>query len=45
MHHTQLRDLVRVELKDAYEARLAAEAALKAPRPPLVVEHAPQAAR
>ena len=42
-HHPQLRDLVSVELKSAYDARMAAEAARAAPRPPLVVEHPPRA--
>jgi hypothetical protein len=32
-----------VELKADYEARLAAQAALKAQRPPLVVSHPPGA--
>jgi hypothetical protein len=34
--------LIRVELKEAHDARLAAEAALKAPRPSLVIHHAPK---
>jgi ribosomal protein L30/L7E len=37
----QLRDLVTVELLDAYQARLAAEAARTALRPPLVIAHPP----
>ena len=40
-HHPlpQVKHLVKVETKEAYEARLAEVAAAKAPRPPLVVQH------